>query len=149
LETGGERVLQLRRLKLEQSIRKWRKEYTPEVVEMDSREDTTYLRSLEPTSWKEQDHYAVLGLKHLRFRSTDEDVKKAYRLRVLRHHPDKRMAAGEVVLPECDYFACIVKAFEILSTQIGRYSYDSVDPLFDNYVPPKTLSSGEDFFVVS
>jgi len=67
---------------------------------------------------------------------------------VLKHHPDKRMAAGEQVLPECDYFACIVKAFEILSSPTGRIAYDSVDHLFDNYVPPKTLSSGENFFVV-
>lgn len=28
--------------------------------------DVTYLRSLDPKDWKNQDHYAVLGLKHLR-----------------------------------------------------------------------------------
>lgn len=28
--------------------------------------DVNYLRSLDPKEWKDQDHYAVLGLKHLR-----------------------------------------------------------------------------------
>lgn len=28
--------------------------------------DVAYLRSLDPKEWKDQDHYAVLGLKHLR-----------------------------------------------------------------------------------
>lgn len=28
--------------------------------------DVTYLRSLDPKEWKEQDHYRVLGIKNLR-----------------------------------------------------------------------------------
>lgn len=69
------------------------------------------------------------------------------RIRVLKHHPDKRMGAGEQVNPECDYFACIVKAFETLTGK--RQAYDSIDPTFDNYVPPKTITSKDDFFTVS
>lgn len=71
------------------------------------------------------------------------------RLRVLRHHPDKRMGNGEVVIPECDYFACIVKAFETLSNPGRRRAYDSIDPTFDNFVPPKALSASDNFFTVS
>lgn len=56
------------------------------------------------------------------------------------------MGAGEQVNPECDYFACIVKAFETLTSK--RSAYDSIDPTFDNYVPPKTLVK-DDFFTVS
>lgn len=29
--------------------------------------DVDFLRSLDPKEWKDQDHYAVLGLKELRF----------------------------------------------------------------------------------
>lgn len=28
--------------------------------------DVQYLKGLDPKEWKDQDHYAVLGLKHLR-----------------------------------------------------------------------------------
>lgn len=70
------------------------------------------------------------------------------RLRVLKHHPDKRQAAGEKVNPEGDYFACIVKAYEILSNVPKRQAYDSVDPLFDNYNPPKSVKSPDEFFSV-
>lgn len=74
------------------------------------------------------------------------DVYITDRIRVLKHHPDKRMGAGEQVNPECDYFACIVKAFETLTGK--RQAYDSIDPDFDNYIPSKTLSPKDDFFTV-
>lgn len=40
-------------------------------------DDLHYLRSLDPRDWKEQDHYAVLGIKHLRHRATEDIIKKA------------------------------------------------------------------------
>lgn len=43
--------------------------------------DVDYLRSLDPKEWKEQDHYAVLGLKKLRYdlllRLLDQHFKSA------------------------------------------------------------------------
>lgn len=97
--------------------------------------DVNYLRSLDPKEWKEQDHYAVLGLKKLRYKATDDDLKRAYRKIVLKHHPDKRKAQGEEILSDDDYFTCITKAYEILGTPVKRRSYDSVDPEFDDSIP--------------
>jgi hypothetical protein len=49
LENGGQRFLQLRTLKLEQ----WKRELnTDKSYELDTPEDTQYLRGLEPTDWK-------------------------------------------------------------------------------------------------
>jgi len=55
---GGERVLQLVRLKLQQKMRRWTEEYMPKPVEMDSSEDLMYLRSLEPTSYKVREDWS-------------------------------------------------------------------------------------------
>lgn len=40
-------------------------------------DDILYLRSLDPKEWKEQDHYAVLGIKNLRHRATEDVIKRA------------------------------------------------------------------------
>lgn len=40
-------------------------------------DDILYLRSLDPKEWKEQDHYAVLGIKDLRYRATEDVIKRA------------------------------------------------------------------------
>jgi len=111
-------------------------------------DDVDYLRSLDPKEWKDQDHYNVLGLKKLRFNATDEDIKRAYRQKVLRHHPDKRKAAGEEVRSDDDYFTCITKAFETLSVPSKRRAYDSVDSEFDDDVPSVNASNKANFFKV-
>lgn len=41
---------------------------------------------------KQQDHYDLLGLGHLRYLATDEQIKKSYRETALKHHPDKQAA---------------------------------------------------------
>ncbi|EEB12438.1 conserved hypothetical protein [Pediculus humanus corporis] len=111
-------------------------------------DDVSFLRSLDPKDWKNQDHYAVLGMKWLRFKATDDDIKRAYHAKVLKHHPDKRKAAGEEVKPSDDYFTCISKAWEILGNKDKRRSYDSVDPLFDNSIPSNNEHSRNNFFEV-
>lgn len=40
-------------------------------------DDLDYLRSLDPKEWKDQDHYAVLGLKKLRHKATEDIIKRA------------------------------------------------------------------------
>lgn len=99
-----------------------------------------YLRSLDPKEWKQQDHYKVLGLQHVRHLASDELIKTAYRKIVLKHHPDKRKALGEEIRADDDYFTCITMAYETLGNLIKRRAYDSVDPEFDNSIP-----SGSDF----
>ncbi|KYN06829.1 PREDICTED: dnaJ homolog subfamily C member 2 [Cyphomyrmex costatus] len=98
-------------------------------------DDLEYLRSLDPRDWKDQDHYAVLGIKDLRHRATEDIIKKAYKLKILKHHPDKRKAMGEEIRPDDDYFTCITRAWETLGSQAKRRSYDSVDPYFNDNLP--------------
>ena len=100
--------------------------------------DIDYLKSLNPKEWKNQDHYAVLGLGKLRFAASDDDIRRAYRKIVLQHHPDKRKAKGEKVKNDDDYFTCITKAYETLGTHKNRRAYDSVDPDFDDSLPSQT-----------
>ncbi|ODM90758.1 DnaJ subfamily C member 2 [Orchesella cincta] len=147
LSNVGENVLTWVKSQHDRRLFKWARELEPEQ-EIDGESDLTYLRGLDPVQWKDQDHYQVVGLRHLRERASEEDIKKSYRLRVLKHHPDKRQAAGELINTEGDYFACIVKAYEILSNPAKRRAYDSVDPLFDDYTPPKSVKSPEEFFTV-
>lgn len=109
--------------------------------------ETRYLLSLDPKEWKSQDHYRVLGLQTKRYAATDHDIKKAYRRKVLLHHPDKRRTAGEQVRDlDHDYFSCITRAYEILGNPVRRRSYDSVDPEFDDDIPSNCVESRNNFF---
>lgn len=112
---------------------------------VDEDPDQDYLTQLDPLNWKEQDHYAVLGLKNKRNAATEEEVRRNYRRLILIHHPDKR---GHDVDPERDYFSCITKAFEILGDPVKRRSYDSVDPTFDDDIPSANNNSRKNFFSV-
>ncbi|MGH0127860.1 UNVERIFIED_CONTAM: hypothetical protein FKN15_032529 [Acipenser sinensis] len=111
-------------------------------------EEYPMLQTLDPKDWKNQDHYAVFGLGHLRYKATQKQIKAAHKAMVLKHHPDKRKAAGEkIVEGDNDYFTCITKAYEILSDPVKRRAFDSVDPTFDNAVPSKSEGK-ENFFKV-
>jgi len=67
---------------------------------------------------------------------------------VLRHHPDKRKAAGEEIRSDDDYFTCITKAYETLSVAAKRRAYDSVDPEFDDEVPSVNAGNKARFYEV-
>lgn len=71
------------------------------------------LLSRDPKDWKNQDHYAVLGLSKYRWKATDEQIKKAHRKKVLKHHPDKKAAAGAV--DDDNFFKCIQKGITLFS----------------------------------
>lgn len=72
-----------------------------------------------------QDHYAVLGITRLRYRATEDQIKRAHRRKVLKHHPDKKAAAGGT--EDDQFFKCIQKATEVLSDPVRRRQFDSVD----------------------
>ncbi|CAM6117220.1 unnamed protein product [Calypogeia fissa] len=103
----------------------------------------------------QQDHYALLGLSHLRFLATEEQIRKSYRDLALKHHPDKQAAL--LLLEETDkareekkeaidrHFKSIQEAYEILIDPIQRRLYDSIDE-FDDEVPSDC--SQDDFFKV-
>ncbi|KAJ3044313.1 hypothetical protein HDV00_002633 [Rhizophlyctis rosea] len=108
-------------------------------VEDDEVEAPRLLKS-DPLKWKEQDHYAVLGISKLRYKATDDDIKKAYRRKVLKHHPDKNASGND------SFFKCIQKAWEVLSEPKKRREWDSCDPKFDDSIP--SIRAKGDFFDV-
>ena len=63
----------------------------------------------------------------------------------MKHHPDKKKQDDT---KERDYFTCITKAFEILCDPLKRRSFDSVDPVFDDHVPPANDHSKKHFYKV-
>jgi len=82
-----------------------------------------------------QDHYAVLGLSKYRYKATEEQIKRAHRKKVLRHHPDKKAAAGST--EDDSFFKCIQKATEVLLDPTKRRQFDSVDERADVEPPTK------------
>ncbi|KAJ2454679.1 Zuotin [Coemansia sp. RSA 2424] len=104
-----------------------------DLSEEEDEEESEDLLMTDPKDWKEQDHYAVLGLSKLRYRATLDDIIKSHRKKVLRHHPDKKAAQGH--LNDDGFFKCIQKAFEILTDRTKRRQWDSVDPAISDEVP--------------
>ncbi|KAI8805088.1 hypothetical protein BJ742DRAFT_775504 [Cladochytrium replicatum] len=114
-------------------------------MEEDEPETPALLRS-DPLKWKTQDHYAILGLSKKRWRATDEQIKRAYRKKVLKHHPDKK-AAKKGKINDDSFFKCIQKAWEILGDPVKRRQWDSIDPKFDDVY--KNVKKGDFFDVFS
>ena len=93
------------------------------------------LLAREAKDWKTQDHYAVLGLGKWRYKASEDQIKRAHRKKVLKHHPDKKAASGR---EESDqFFKCIQRATEILQDPVKRRQYDSVDENADIDPPTK------------
>jgi len=107
---------------------------------------------------QKQDHYAVLGLSHLRYTATLAQIKIARasdpsqgrpyiityllspdRKKVLKHHPDKKAGSTSTSVQSLltgintnddAFFKCIQKAHEVLTNPEKRRQFDSVDPAF-------------------
>ncbi|MFH4978447.1 hypothetical protein AB6A40_005156 [Gnathostoma spinigerum] len=127
---------------------KFRQETAADYLDDDDDKYFAYINSLNPNSWKDQDHYKVLGLSKLRWKATVSQIRSAYRAKVLKHHPDKKQSNGEKQKEE-SYFACLTKAYEQLgvSEQLRR-AYDSVDPTFDDTIPEEKDITEDNFFEV-
>lgn len=93
---------------------------------------------------QQQDHYAVLGLSKYRWRATEEQIKRAHRKKVLRHHPDKKAAAGNT--EDDSFFKCIQKATEVLLDPVKRRQFDSVDEGADVEPPTKKQAKDGKFY---
>ncbi|XVF10241.1 hypothetical protein REPUB_Repub07fG0166000 [Reevesia pubescens] len=86
---------------------------------------------------KQQDHYALLGLSHLRYLATEDQIRRSYRGAALRNHPDKLAAillaeeteAAKQVKREKieNHFKFIQEVYEILIDPVKRRIYDSTD----------------------
>lgn len=88
-----------------------------------------------------------MGLSNKRWKASDDDIKRAYRRKVLKHHPDKK-AATSGNSNDDNFFKCIQKAWEILSDEKKRRQWDAVDPTFDESIPKSTLKPKEDFLTI-
>ncbi|KAI8613974.1 hypothetical protein BC830DRAFT_1169812 [Chytriomyces sp. MP71] len=114
--------------------------------DLEDEPETKELLASNPDKWKDQDHYAILGISKLRWRATDDQIKRAYRKKVLKHHPDKKAAASGRTNDDA-YFKCLQKAWEIMTDPKLRRQWDSCDPQFDETLPI-TLKKGQDFYKV-
>lgn len=104
---------------------------------------------------KQQDHYALLGIAHLRYLATEDQIKKSYRDAALKYHPDKQAAlllaevteaAKEAKKEEIEtHFKAIQEAYEVLIDPVRRRVFDSTDE-FDDEVP--TDCAPQDFYKV-
>ncbi|EPE05592.1 hypothetical protein F503_02331 [Ophiostoma piceae UAMH 11346] len=99
---------------------------------------------LEAKDWKSQDHYAIMGLSRFRWKATEDQIKKAHRKKVLKHHPDKKAAQG--ITDDDNFFKCIQKATEVLLDPIRRRQFDSVDEEADVEPPTKKQLASGDFY---
>jgi len=96
----------------------------------------TPFKDLDPRTWRDHDHYKVLGLDEFRWATRPEDIKRAYRQLVLKYHPDKgREKLTDKTISLADLFSCLTKSFEFLQQPKLRRSYDSYDPEFDDDIP--------------
>lgn len=91
-----------------------------------------------------QDHYKILGISKYRYKATEDQIKKAHRKKVLKHHPDKKAAQGRT--EDDQFFKCIQKATEVLLDPVKRRQYDSVDEEADVEPPTKKQVQKGDFY---
>lgn len=114
---------------------------TDEDADLGDEDQSEELLSHDPRDWKTADLYAVLGISHLRHKATEDQIRRAHRKSVLKHHPDKK---GEKQLSQDGFFKIIQKAFEVLMDSTKRQQFDSVDEGAD--VAPPSAKSSYDFF---
>ncbi|KAH7029469.1 zuotin [Microdochium trichocladiopsis] len=108
----------------------------------ESEAEDPMLLQLQAKDWKTQDHYQVLGLSKYRWKATEEQIKRAHRKKVLKHHPDKRAAVGGT--EDDQFFKCIQKATEVLLDPTRRRQYDSVDEKA-NVEPPSKKEAAKNY----
>ena len=113
-----------------------------EDEDLGDEEQSEELLATDPREWKSADLYAVLGLSHLRYKATEDQIRRAHRKQVLKHHPDKKSAAGG--LDQDDFFKVIQKAFEVMLDPVKRQQFDSVDE--NATVNPPAPKTEYDFF---
>ncbi|KAF7188715.1 Zuotin [Pseudocercospora fuligena] len=119
------------KLQAEKNVKKVEQDQDDDI---DSDEDPMLLQR-EAKDWKTQDHYAVLGLTRWRYKATEDQIKRAHRKKVLKHHPDKKAASGQEENDQ--FFKCIQRATDILLDPVKRRQYDSVDEAADKEPPSK------------
>ena len=110
------------------------------------------LLELDPVEYRKHDLYKVLGLERQRWLATPEEMKAAYRRRVVRHHPDKlkqNPRRRDLINPNLEddsFFKLIQKAWQVLTDPGRRADFDACDPTFDETIPEdKEYATEEEF----
>ncbi|KAI0476291.1 putative zuotin [Xylariaceae sp. FL0804] len=98
----------------------------------------------EAKDWKQQDHYQVLGLSKYRWKASEDQIKRAYRKKILKHHPDKKAAMGST--EDDNFFKCLQKANEVLVDPVKRRQFDSVDEKADVEPPSKKEAAKGNYY---
>ena len=86
-----------------------------EDEDLGDEEQSEELLEHDPREWKTANLYAVLGLSHLRSKATEDQIRRAHRKQVLKHHPDKKSASGG--LENDGFFKIIQKPLKLCWTQ--------------------------------
>lgn len=89
-----------------------------------------------------EDLYELLGLGHLRWMATPEEIKSAYRKMALVHHPDKNPDKSDHM------FKLVNKAWNTLNDPRKRKDYDSQDPFDDSLPDSASINNDSDFYVI-
>ncbi len=85
---------------------------------------------------KFKDYYKILGVEKT---STVEEIKKAYRAKARKYHPDKNPGSKESE----DMFKDISEAYEVLGDKDKKAKYDNLGSSYNNF---KSTGGGNDQF---
>ena len=111
------------------------------------------LLEMDPVEYRKHDLYKVLGLEKRRWLATPEEIKAAYRRRVVKHHPDKlkqnprRKALNNPNLEDDSFFKLIQKAWQVLTDPGRKADFDSCEPTLDESIPEDREYATEEEFI--
>jgi len=121
---------------------------------LDENDTPTSAKRAEMSVWElkrlssrnKEDYYELLGLEDKRWRATEDDIKRAFRMESMKYHPDKVGQLGEEAVQHAEeHFKHMKKAYELLSDKRKRAGYDSIDD-FDESIPAEKDVTAENFY---
>ena len=118
-------------------------------IDLENLKPGVKLLKMKVAKWKENDHYAILGLQDLRFHATTRQIRQVQRALSLKYHPDKLGKTIQIcknnlyiyilgrpaTKKDEEAFAVITKSAELLTDPVTRRHYDSIDPKNDDSLP--------------
>jgi len=116
-------------------------EETTPIEETNKYEKKRHKKTVDISKVLVEDPYEIMGLEHLRWRATEEDIKQAYRRLVLKYHPDKNEGIDDEI------FKKISNANNLLCDPRKRRILDSSDD-FDEYIPTGNEKHLGDFYQI-